>query len=350
MKVLVTGGTGFLGVNVVEALLRERNEVVVFSNVAMEEYAHRRLSTLTGKLALVYGDIADPEEVERCFAEHRPEGVIHAAVITCGEQRELRELDRIIDVNIKGTGHVLFSASNFGTRRVIYVSSGSAYGTALFDGATVSEATAPQPDTLYSITKHACERLCARYRQVRGLDLVCARLGSVFGPWERDTGVRDTLSLPFQILKLALAGEEIILPLREAQRDWIYSRDAAMGLVRLMSAKTLRHEIYNLSGGTQWMHFSEQWCDRLRHIWPHLRHRVASAQETPNVSFLGERDRAMMSVDRIASDVDFRPTFDQRNAFDDYLGWLREKLSDDEVSKAMHNGEGDVGPYPAERT
>jgi nucleoside-diphosphate-sugar epimerase len=329
VSVLVTGGTGFLGVNIVEELLRERHEVVVFSDVEMQAHARDVLASLPGKLTVACGDIADDAAVDQCFAEHRPERVIHAAVITSGEQRELRELDRVIDVNIKGTGHVLRSASRHGAARVVYVSSGSAYGTALFGAAMVSEATPPQPDTLYAITKHACERLCARYRQMRGLDAVCARLGSVFGPWEHDTGVRDTLSLPFQILAHARANEEVVLSRREARRDWIYSRDAAAGLVRLLCANTLHHDLYNLAGGRQWPQFAEEWCARLQQVCPALRYRIAGERDKPNVSFLGERDRAMMSIDRIVADADFRPVFDQRAAFADFIAWLRGNLGHD---------------------
>lgn len=335
MKVLVTGGTGLLGVNIVEHLLRESNEVVVFSDVEMESHALQQLNMLPGTLEAVRGDIADAAAVDVCFAHHRPERVVHAAAITAGEQRELREFDRIIDVNIKGTGHILSSASCYGAARVVYVSSGSAYGTALLEGSLVSEATPPQPDTLYSITKHACERLCARYRQMRELDVVCARLGSVFGPWERDTGVRDTLSLPFQILKLATADEEVILPRREARRDWIYSRDAAAGVVRLLRADTLRHPLYNVGGGTQWLRFAEEWCSRLHHIYPALRYRAASEQEIPNVSFLGDRDRAMMSIDRLTADTGFRPAFGQSNVFDNYIAWLGDNMR-------YHHSEGEA--------
>src|SRR5690606_37371153 len=104
---------------------------------------------------------------------------------------------------------------------------GSAYGSALVDRELVTEDTAPEPDSLYAITKYASERLCARFRARHALDVVCARLGSVFGPWERDTGVRDTYSLPFQIFRRAAAGEEVVLPRREARRDWVYASDVA---------------------------------------------------------------------------------------------------------------------------
>jgi nucleoside-diphosphate-sugar epimerase len=324
MKTLITGGSGFVGLNVTEALLGRGEAVVVFSDCEFPAYALRKLTALPGTLEIIRGDIVDRDALDAAFAEHRPERVVHAAVITSGEQRELRDFDRVVDVNIKGTAHVLSAAAEHRVTRVVYVSSGSAYGSALLDGASISEETPPRPDTLYSITKHASERVCARFRQLRGLDVVCARLGSVFGPWERDTGVRDTLSLPFQIVRLAMAGREVILPRENPRRDWIYSRDVAAGIIGILQADALRHDLYNVASGMEWTRFAESWCDDLRGLIPTLRCRAAHAGETPNVSFLGARDRARMSTVRLSSDLGFRPAFDPSNVFADYVAWLRE--------------------------
>jgi nucleoside-diphosphate-sugar epimerase len=248
--------------------------------------------------------------------------VVHAAVITAGEARELTASDRVVDVNLKGTAHVLSAAAACGVRRVVYVSSGSAYGGALLDRDAVDEETPPQPDSLYSITKHAAERVCARFRDLRGLDVVCARLGSVFGPWERDTGVRDTLSLPFQIFRLAAAGLEVVLPAREARRDWVYSRDVASGILALVDARAPAHFLYNLSSGARWSGFAQSWCVELAKRYPDLRWRTASGDETPNVSFLGDRDRALMSIARLASDTGYHPRFDGAGVHADYAAWI----------------------------
>ncbi|MGZ9067532.1 MAG: NAD-dependent epimerase/dehydratase family protein, partial [Burkholderiales bacterium] len=239
-----------------------------------------------------------------------------------GEARELSDFDRIVDVNVKGTAHVLAASAANGVRRVVYVSSGSAYGGALLAAETLIEATPAEPDTLYAITKYASERLCARFRDLRGLDAVCVRLGSVFGPWERDTGVRDTLSLPFQIYRRMAADEEVILPRLEAKRDWVYGRDVASGILALIDAGTLRHTLYNLSSGVQWNGFALKFCEQLKQAFPHLRYRVAADGEAANVSFLGERDRATMSIGRLTEETGYRPRFGGGDVFSDYVAWL----------------------------
>jgi nucleoside-diphosphate-sugar epimerase len=323
VKTLVAGGNGFVGLNVVEALLARREEVVVLSDSDMPEYAVCVLKALPGTLHLARADVADAVAVETVFSEYRPERVIHAAVITAGQARELAAFDRVVDVNLKGTAHVLAAAAEHGVRRFVYVSSGSAYGTSLRDAERVDEETPPQPDTLYSITKYASERVCTRFRELRGLDVICVRLGSVFGPWERDTGVRDTLSLPYQIVQIARRGEEVVVPQREARRDWIYSRDVASGILRILGSNAPRHALYNLSAGATWPDFARGWCLALRALYPDLRYRVAKSDEPANVGFLGDRDRAMMSIERMRSDLAFAPACDARAVFSDYIEWLR---------------------------
>ena len=323
MKTLVTGGTGFVGLNVVEALVAKGEEVVVLSDSDMPPNALSTLEALPGTLHFARADVADAAAVDTVFSEHRPERVVHAAVITAGEARELAAFDRVVDVNLKGTAHVLAAAAEH-AGRFVYVSSGSAYGRSLVEADRVDEQTPPQPETLYSITKYASERVCTRFRELRGLDVVCVRLGSVFGPWERDTGVRDTLSLPYQIVQLARRGEAVILPQRETRRDWIYSRDVASGIVRLLESAALRHTLYNLSAGASWPDFARGWCSALRALYPDLKYRIASLDESANVGFLGDQDRAMMSIERIRSDLAFVPAYgDARIAFTDYTDWLR---------------------------
>ncbi len=323
MNVLVTGGSGFVGLNVVEALLARGDAVVAASNDELPAYAKRALGRLPGTLHTVHVDVTDAAAVRDIVASHRPEAVIHAAVITAGEARELTGLDRVVDVNVKGTAHVLAAALSAKVRRTIYVSSGSAYGATLLEAEEVIEETPPQPDSLYSITKYAAERICGRFRETHGLEVVCTRLGSVFGPWERDTGVRDTLSLPFQIFSRAAAGDEVVLPRREARRDWVYATDVAAGILALLDAPETHHAIYNVSSGARWTGFTLRWCETLRAIFPALRYRIADETEQPNVSFLGERDRALMAIDRLVADMSYRPRYGDGRVFADYAGWLQ---------------------------
>ncbi|MCE9639893.1 MAG: NAD-dependent epimerase/dehydratase family protein, partial [Betaproteobacteria bacterium] len=312
------------GLNIAEALLRAGEEVIVLGNQDPPSLAIAELGRLPGKLHVVRADVSDRGAVDAAFSQHRPHRLVHAATITAGADRELREFDRIIDVNIKGTANVLRAAVESGVEKFVYVSSGSVYGESLLGRDPLAEErSAPVPDTLYAITKFAGERICARLSGNTGLKVVCVRLGSVFGPWEFDTGVRDTLSLPLQILRRAMRGEEVLIAHNEPRRDWIYSRDVAAGIVGILQAPVVPHGLYNLSSGLAWSGVSAAWCECLRAEFPRLQFRTIADGERANVEFLGSVDRATMRIDRLAADTGFQAAFDQRRAFDDYLAWIR---------------------------
>jgi nucleoside-diphosphate-sugar epimerase len=323
VRVVVTGGGGFVGLNVVEALLRRGDDVLALDRGPLHPHAAAGFQGLPGKLTSVEADVTSAGAIADVFAGFRPTHVVHAAVITPGPERERRDCGRIVEVNIAGVWHVLAAALHADVRRVAYVSSGSVYGRTLLADTSVAESDPPRPDSLYAVTKQAAEGICTRFREQDGLDVVCARVGSVFGPWERDSGVRDTMSLPYQMFALARRGEEIRLADREPRRDWIYSRDVALGLARLLDAPDLRHDVYNLAAGLGGAPIAAPWCDRLKAFWPALVCRRVAGEDVPNVEFLGPRDRALMLNTRIREETGFRPAYGTDAALDDYAAWLR---------------------------
>ena len=119
---------------------------------------------------------------------------------------------------------------------------------------------APAPVSLYGLTKRAAETLLPRVAETQGVRFAAARLGSVYGPWEYATGVRDTLSPMLQALECARRGEDAVLG--PAWRgDFIFSRDVADGLVRLADAPALSRTVYNLGSGR--LGSAETWCEAL---------------------------------------------------------------------------------------
>lgn len=327
MVTLVTGATGFVGINIVEALLERGDEVIAFAQAPMPEAAHRALARFGKKLETVLGDVRDGEALDKLFKERCVERMVHGAVITAGVEREKRDPVGIIDVNVRGTAQVLQSAHAHGVGRTVYVSSGSAYGESLFTEPRLYEdATPARPATMYQITKHAAERTALRLRELWGLDLVCVRLGSVIGPWERDTGVRDTLSLHFQLARLAAAAQSALLPARESRKDMVYSRDVAAGIVALLDAPAPKHTLYNLSSGrsTDWHGTLANWCEQLKRIYPGFEYRAAKEGEQHGLVMRETIDRAPMDISRIVQDIGFTPSYGPDEAYADLGDWLRQ--------------------------
>lgn len=322
MAILVTGGAGFVGLNLVEALLAREKEVVLFDRGELPSAAERILAPQRTRFVLINGDVLNAAALNETFRTRRIDRILHCAAVTSGPAREAREPAAIAEVNIKGTINVLEAARRAQVKRIVVTSSGAVYGEASYRLPRLDEDTPPVPVSLYGITKYAAERTCVRLRELWQIDAVCARLGTVIGPWERDTGVRDNFGTHSQLARLALKGETVVLPQREVQRDWVYSCDVAAGLIALLDAPAPRYPVYNLASGKDWRGNVAAWCEALRADYPKFRYRTAAPGEQPNVSYT-DKDRGLMEVGRIAQDIGFTPRFGPREAFADYLQWLK---------------------------
>ena len=322
MAILVTGGAGFVGVNVVEALLELGHEVVSFDATAWPPEAARALDPYATRLHFESGSVLDVPAVDALFARYPMWQVIHAAAITSGANRESRDPGSIIDVNLRGTLNVLEAARRHDVSRAIYVGSGAAYGESLYRLPRLYEETPSVPISLYGITKHAAERMCLRLRELWDFDIVCVRLGTVIGPWERDTGARDNFGTHSQLASMAVAGGTAVLTPREIQRDWVYSRDVADALTALLATPKLSHTVYNVSSGVSWERPIERWCEVLRRAYPAFTFRKAAGAERPNIWYT-DRDRGVMDVGRLAHDTAFQPAYLTDKAYDAYVEWIR---------------------------
>jgi nucleoside-diphosphate-sugar epimerase len=172
---------------------------------------------------------------------------------------------------------------------------------------------------LYGLTKRAAETILPRVAETHGVRFTAARLGSVYGPWEYATGVRDTLSPMLQVLECARAGRDAVLGPPWAG-DYIYSRDVAAGLVRIADAPALSRTIYNLGSGKAVT--AADWCTALAPLMPAFRWRPAGAGEAHNVESHSGFNRGAFDVRKIAAETGFAPQFDLTSAASDYLAWL----------------------------
>jgi nucleoside-diphosphate-sugar epimerase len=324
MTVMITGGAGFVGLNITELLLRQARTVLSFGLEAPPQAALREFEKLPGNLLVHVADVRDRDALLAAMQKHGVQQLVHGAAITAGPAREAEQAPLIAAVNFGGTIEVLEAAVRHRVKRVVQLGSGSVFGSSVKnDGFLVEDEDIPVPDSLYGITKYAAERTGLRYRAARGLDLVAARLGVVFGRWEYDTGVRDTLSIPLKLTTLAEQGGHASF-CRNLPDDWVYATDVADAVVRLLDASGAPQPVYHISSGSRWS--SESWCERLRRVYPNFSYSIVEKVDQANVGNLAPSPRPPFSVARIAADVGFKAAFLELEAFADYVGWRRETL------------------------
>jgi nucleoside-diphosphate-sugar epimerase len=332
MAILITGAAGFVGLAVGAHLLETGASLVLFDNRAPPDELLRLMPR--GRYRVCIGDIRDQAAIERACDQGPIDAVIHLAAITAGPARETAAPEEIASVNVGGTIALMKSLARRKPRRVLHLSSVAIYGFA-DPGPTGRYAAAqscPRPESLYGITKLAGEQTALRLGALFGLDVRVVRLGAVFGPWEYESGVRDAMSPHLQVLKAAEAGQTSILS-RAMRNDWIYVRDAAEGIARVLGAEGLGMEepgaerIFDLGGDTTTD--LPQWGEALRPYCPGVSCRVAMPGETATVLYNMPRDRAPLDITAIERATGFRPRFDLAAAAQYYVAWLERRAARD---------------------
>ncbi|MDB5374916.1 MAG: hypothetical protein JWP04_3558 [Belnapia sp.] len=310
MAILVSGAAGFVGLNVVAALRAAGEAVVAFDALSAPARA-------PDGATWVQGDIRSAADWDRAFRASPVTALLHAAVVTAGPARERADPEPIVAVNIGGAVAAVRAAARHGVGRLFYLSSGSVYGHPPAGGGPYDEATSwPRPLALYGITKLAAEQTVLRLAEVAGIAAAAARLGSVYGPWEWATGVRDTLSPAMQALDaFDRDGEAVLGPVTPG--DQIYSRDVAAGLVALLRAPAAVG-VFNL--GTGRVSDVADFCRAVARVKPGFRWRMAGPGEVPN-AVTHMPPRVAMAVARIRAATGWVAGFDTDRAAADLLAW-----------------------------
>jgi UDP-glucuronate 4-epimerase len=323
MTVFITGSSGFVGLALTEALLAEGRDVVGYDLAAPRAAAAAAFGILPGRFHFVRGDVTDEGALRSSMSEHDCSHLVTLAAITADASRERSAPGRIFAVNTGGAIAAIAAAAACGVRRVLHVSSGSVYGASGRQAELLDELATPLlPEGLYGISKQAAEAAALRLGALHGLDVRIGRLGTCFGPWEFDTGVRDTLSAPLQVVHHMLRGNQAVLA-RPGRRDWLYVRDAAAALIALLDAQVggdAADQVFNVAAGFEWT--IADWCEAIGRARPQFGWRLAAGEESPNVHFYAPYDRASMSNRRLRAATRFTPRFDLEAAAVDFQSWL----------------------------
>ena len=317
MKILIFGGTGFVGLNIAATMLARGHAVTLFDRGKLPVAAQREFAGFGKTLTVVGGDVTDRQAVTDVVAAGH-DAIVLGAAITAGPAREVADPESIMHVNLLAHLPILMAARAIGSVRIVNLSSAAAYGAAGTQHSLLDEETACRPESLYAISKFASERVAARMATLWNLDLVSVRLSGVFGTWERSTGVRDTLSPQAQILASLHQRSQAILP-RPGVRDWIYAPDVAEAVALLVEAVKPRHALYNISTGQEWS--ALQWGQKLAELHPGFVCRLGEPGETPSIDLHGPTDRAPLSVLRLEEEFGWRARFGCDESAADLSAW-----------------------------
>ena len=242
MKTLVTGGGGFIGSNVVRALLARGDDVRVLDNFSTGSRAN--LAGLEHDVQLVEGDLRSYERVHA--AVRGAEVVFHQGALP-SVPRSVQDPLTTTAVNIEGTLNVLLAARDEGVRRIVNASSSSVYGNT---GALPRvESQAPDPISPYAVAKLAAERFCTSFTRVYGMEIVSLRYFNVFGPRQDPTSQYAAVVPRF--IRAVAAGEPVtIYGDGEQSRDFTFVDNVVGANLLAADAPGVGGEILNIATGS----------------------------------------------------------------------------------------------------
>ena len=243
MRVLITGGAGFIAYHLASALIGRHDEVSLldnFNHFYDPELKRRNVRDLQaqGRASLHTVDILDRERLRQVFEEVRPEAVVHLAA-WAGVRPSLEKPELYSSVNVTGTVNLLEMAKDFSTRCFVFGSSSSVYG-----GNTKvpfsEEDPVDRPVSPYAATKRAGELLCHTYAHNFSMHITCLRFFTVYGPRQRPEMAIHKFA------QLMAAEKEIpIYGAGDSRRDYTYVEDIVSGVLGAIEVNP-QFEIINL--------------------------------------------------------------------------------------------------------
>jgi UDP-glucose 4-epimerase len=342
MKVLVTGGGGFVMANFLRHWLEATpdNSAVSVDAAPLDAAASRFLAPVRDRLQFVEGDVASASLWESLprdfdFVVHGAAVTPHAYVDTAGFERqpERESPVRIIETNVLGTARALaWTGGLENLRRFVYVSTGSVYAEEVAEQRTrpfpLPEEGYVGPRGLYDITKYSGELLTRRFAELFDLSAVSVRLSNVFGPLDRQTPFRNVRNPVNIIAHAAAEGRSVAAANLDVPGDYVYVGDVADALCRILRAPRhrLAHAVYNIAYGRPAL--VRDLLDLARQIVPGL-HGGISGGGAADIRLDMDRGTGRWGaydISRASADFGWRPR-PLREAILTYVVWLRQETS-----------------------
>lgn len=296
MKLLVTGGAGFIGSHLVDRLVQEGHEVVVVDNLATGKRRNINRSARFYKVDI------QSWRLERIFRNERPSVVMHLAA-----QMDVRKSveDPMFDaeVNILGTLNVLRQSVKHGVRKVVFSSSGGAiYGEQNSFPAAESHGT--HPLSPYGLSKLCGEQYLSYYQRVSGLQVVSLRYANVYGPRQDPEGEAGVVAI---FIRKLLNNEQAVINGNGRQtRDFVFVDDVVEANLAVMGQET--QGIYNVGTGVE-----TSINDLFRML---IQHAGSTSKEMHGPAKKGEQARSAIDSTKLRQEVSWEP----RTNLDEGLG------------------------------
>lgn len=305
MRVLVTGGAGFIGSNLVSLLIRERHDVVVLDNYSS---GFRGNLDPLRSVRVVEGDVRDQSAVADAIAGC--DAVFHLAA-SVGNTRSIEHPIEDSEINVIGTLRILEGARHAGVRKVVFSSSAGIFGE--LKTVPIREDHPAEPDSPYGASKLGAEKLCLAYAKLYPIECVCLRYFNVYGVNQRYDAYGNVIPI---FAHRALCGEPLVVyGDGEQTRDFVNVRDVAMANYRAALARGVSGA-FNIASGTRVtindLAARVQRAGRLQVPVTHVGPRKGDVRDS------------LADISAAAAAFGFRASVQLDEGLEEYMGWARQ--------------------------
>lgn len=314
MKVLVTGGAGFIGSHLISALLHDGCEVVCIDDFNDFYDPHIKRQNIQPFLSqktftLKEGDIRDKDFVEDVFSRHTFDHTIHLAA-RAGVRPSLENPALYVDVNIIGTYVLLEIVKKYSVKKVIFASSSSVYGNNT-KVPFAEDDPVDFPISPYAVTKKTCELLCHTFHYLYAIDILCLRFFTVYGPRQRpEMAIHQCIDNSFNDHPMEMFGNGL------TSRDYTYIDDIVRGICLAMECRR-SYEIINLGNS-----HPIQLLDLIRCVERHTKKPVQLVRRPKQP---GDVERTYADIAKARRLLGWKPSVDIEEGIRRTVKWYKEE-------------------------
>ncbi|MGD8353910.1 MAG: dTDP-glucose 4,6-dehydratase, partial [Pseudomonadota bacterium] len=313
MKILITGGAGFIGSNLVRLLMKSRPDAAIV-NVDKLTYAGNleNLSDLqdSPRYRFILADISEPGSMKSVFEEVRPDVVLHLAAESHVD-RSIEDASPFIRTNIEGTQVLLDNALSAGVRKFVHVSTDEVYGSLREGDPAFTEEHPLDASSPYSASKAASDLLVMACHRTHGLPAVITRCSNNYGPYQ----------FPEKLIPLMIrnALNDEPLPVYgdgRNIRDWIHVADHCEALA-LVAEKGVAGQVYNIGGQAEVRNIEV--VQQILKILGKPESLIRYVKDRP-----GHDWRYAMDIRKIRNELGWSPSFTFEKALEETVIWYTE--------------------------
>lgn len=313
MRILVTGGAGFIGSHLVHALLREEHQITVldnFNDFYLPALKHENVASFRDRVEVVEGDICDVSTVDVLFDRSHFDCVIHLAA-RAGVRPSIEYPELYLRTNIDGTFRLLEASRRTSVPQFLFASSSSVYG--LANRVPFSEDMAlPQTLSPYAATKLAGEHLCGNFSNLYGMRTVCLRFFTVYGPRQRpDLAIYKFTKLIDEGHPVPKFGDG------STQRDYTYIDDIIQGILGALHYEKAPFDIFNL-GESETTTLNEL----IKTIEEALGKKAIIEESLPEQK--GDMPRTCADISKAQVLLNYRPQIKISTGIQKFVDWYKE--------------------------